>query len=131
MLREQSVTYSARESSTEDRGQKLLEAEGWEVVKVGHKGLPDRQILFGGGLHAWWEAKKDADSPLTPLQERRIPKLRRLGELVIVSHDPELVVRTLRAWVAQHPGLSPADRSFMTARRVRAQSDDILDPKES
>jgi hypothetical protein len=108
----------SRESSLERAGQRLLEAEGWEALKVGHEGWPDRLVLMGHGVHAWVEWKAE-DGDLTPAQRRRIPRLRANGELVVVADRLEGLVDSLRRRKAMTlGGRTVAEEKFNT-REVR------------
>lgn len=71
-----------RESSIEHPCCALLTQYGWEVVKVGHTGYPDR-IAIKRRFCVWLEFKT-ADGRLTAAQKRRIPKLEKKGQIVVV-----------------------------------------------
>jgi hypothetical protein len=57
--------------------------------------MPDRLILLPGGKIAFVEVKAHGMNP-RPLQIRRHGILRRLGFLVYVLDDPEMIQRILK-----------------------------------
>jgi hypothetical protein len=73
----------ARESGLEARGCRALLALGFETVKCGKNGLPDRLVITGPCRHIWHEWKQPGGA-LTPAQKRRIPKMRLRGEIVYI-----------------------------------------------
>jgi hypothetical protein len=73
------VPYRERlESADEADLRKWALADGWEVIKVGHNGWPDR-LFVKGGLHVWIELKRAKGGRRAVLQERRIKSLRDHG----------------------------------------------------
>lgn len=74
-----------RESSIEHPCCVLLEQRGWVVLKVGHAGYPDR-IALKCERFIWLEFKT-ATGSLTPAQARRLPKLRKLNQQVLIVDD--------------------------------------------
>lgn len=72
-----------REAGIEAHCVRCVEANGWVQKKEGQDGWPDRLVIWAPGHHFWIELKQP-DGSLTPAQLRRIPWLRRLGEVVFI-----------------------------------------------
>jgi hypothetical protein len=83
----------ARESGLEARGCRALKALGFETVKCGENGLPDRLVIVGPCRHIWHEWKQPG-GVLTPAQKRRIPKMREQGEVVYVIDSIDMAVNS-------------------------------------
>lgn len=83
----------ARESGLESRGCRALLALGFETVKCGKNGLPDRLVITGPCRHIWHEWKQPG-GVLTPAQKRRIPRMRARGEVVYVVETVEFATST-------------------------------------
>ena len=84
-----------RETSTEKRICGALEAVGYELVKWGREGWPDRFICHPSfpRRHVWIEFKQEG-APLTAAQRRRIPKMTKKHEDVFIV-DETTELRTL------------------------------------
>jgi hypothetical protein len=77
----------ALESAVEEACCALLREHGCLALKFGKEGWPDRLVLLGNGFHVWFEFKRAKFGGLTPAQRRRIPALRKAGELVFIVKD--------------------------------------------
>ncbi len=86
-----------KESYLERRGQDVLEAEGYEALKLGWEGWPDREVFVAPRRHEFIEWKRPGGR-LTPAQERRIPKLRARGEVVHVIDNLAALAALIREW---------------------------------
>jgi hypothetical protein len=82
----------ARESRIEKADVAALEAGGFQTVKCGKGGVPDRLVMIPPpskylahvpSAHVWIEYKQPGGK-LTPAQKRRIPKMRERGEAVLI-----------------------------------------------
>jgi hypothetical protein len=71
------------ERHIEDRGNKLLKAAGCVVLKLGQDGWPDRLVIWAPGRHFWIEWKSPTGA-LTKAQEKRVPRMRKMGESVYI-----------------------------------------------
>lgn len=76
-----------RESRIEKRGGQLLRREGFESLKLGKDGTPDRIVFLSLNRHFFIEWKTPTGR-LTVAQVRRIPKLLARGELVFILDNP-------------------------------------------
>ena len=76
------------ESRIEKKIVKALREQGFESVKVGKTGWPDRFVVIGPGRHIWLEVKQPGGK-LTPAQKRLIPWMKDLGEPVYVVDSVE------------------------------------------
>jgi len=76
------------ESRIEKKIVKALREQGFESVKVGKTGWPDRFVIIGPGQHIWLEVKQPGGS-LTPAQKRKIPWMKDLGEPIYVVESVE------------------------------------------
>lgn len=94
----------ALESTVERLGVAELRAFGCEVRKDGRQGWPDRLVLVGKDVHFWWEVKKRRGGRLTPAQKRVIPRLRALGETVLVRPTIVELLETVRILRARRIG---------------------------
>lgn len=87
----------ALEATVEAEGVMALTALGCVTRKDGRLGWPDRLVLVGKDTHFWWEVKKRKGGRLTPAQERVIPRLRALGDTVLVRPSLEELLAVARA----------------------------------
>lgn len=62
----------------------------WKFVSPGIVGVPDRLVLFDGGLLAFVELK-DIGRKTRPIQTRRIEQLKSLGFKVYVIDNTEMI----------------------------------------
>lgn len=83
-----------REAVQEHRAKTLCDAAGFEYVKRGKDGEPDREVLCGQGLHFWVEWKTESGE-LTPAQRVRIPRLLKRGDTVLVLTDASELIPTI------------------------------------
>lgn len=77
----------AKESGIEQRCCKWLESQGWECIKVGYNGYPDRlnvQRVGGQWSLTFWTEYKNVDGRLKPGQRVRIANLKRKGDVVLL-----------------------------------------------
>lgn len=86
-----------RESYIETEGLRLLNVDGFEAIKVGLQGWPDRMVITAPGHHEWVEWKQPSGR-LTDAQLRRIPKMRAFGEQVHVVDDLEDLKFLITKW---------------------------------
>lgn len=65
---------------------------GWSIKfqSPGLNGVPDRLVLFSGGRVAFIELKAPGKK-LRPLQEKRLKQLKKLGFLVYVIDNLEMI----------------------------------------
>jgi hypothetical protein len=61
---------------------------GGECIKMGQNGWPDRLVILAGGEVVFVETKA-TDGKLKPHQKRRVERLRRLGQEVVVPNSIE------------------------------------------
>jgi hypothetical protein len=76
------------ESRLEKKIVKALRESGFDSVKVGRNGWPDRLVITGPGHHLWLEVKQPGGS-LTAAQKRLIPRMQEQGEPVYVVESVE------------------------------------------
>lgn len=62
----------------------------YKFVSPGNSGVPDRLVVFPGGVIAFAEMKAPGEKP-RPLQEHEINRLRRFGQRVAVLDSKEKV----------------------------------------
>ena len=62
----------------------------WKFVSMGIVGVPDRILLFKGGVIAFVELKDRGKKP-RPIQVKRIELLKKLGFKVYVIDDKEMI----------------------------------------
>lgn len=62
----------------------------WKFVSMGIVGVPDRILLFKGGVIAFVELKDKGKKP-RPIQVKRIEQLKKLGFKVYVIDDKEMI----------------------------------------
>ena len=62
----------------------------WKFVSPGIVGVPDRILLFKGGVIAFVELKDRGKKP-RPIQVKRIEQLKKLGFKVYVIDDKEMI----------------------------------------
>jgi hypothetical protein len=91
-----------RESSIEQDAAVLLASRGFPSFKVGTQGWPDRQVMVGPGWHIWIEFKQPRGT-LTKAQERRIPQLVKMGEVVLVAVSPAEALCHVLNWKKTAP----------------------------
>jgi hypothetical protein len=98
----------ARESNIERRAVKFLEEAGYLTMKAGKTGWPDRLVLLrtprhchehNPSFHLWIEFKQPG-APLTKAQQRRIPKLKERGEVVLIIDRPDTAIALVNRWHA-------------------------------
>ena len=89
------------ESRIEKKIVKALREQGFESVKVGKTGWPDRFVIIGSGFHLWLEVKQPGGK-LTKAQARRIPWMKDLGESVFVVESVEEALRLTVAFANRH-----------------------------
>jgi hypothetical protein len=76
------------ESRLEKKIVKALHEKGFESLKAGKNGWPDRLVIVGPGHHVWLEVKQPGGT-LTPAQKRLLPKMADHGEPVYVVESVE------------------------------------------
>lgn len=76
------------------RGVRALGGECYKFVSPGTAGVPDRVAVFPGGAVVFVELKTDTGR-LSPLQERQINKLRKIGASAVVLHGAKEVAEFL------------------------------------
>lgn len=93
--------YRERLESTEEADvRKWALAEGWETVKVGRDGWPDR-VFIRGGLHVWIEMKRAKTGRASVLQGRRIESLRKHGARAFIHAGRDAAIgRLMTEWDA-------------------------------
>ena len=89
------------ESADEADLRKWALADGWEVIKVGREGWPDR-VFIKGGLHVWIELKRASGGRRAVLQERRIKSLRDHGARAFFQDGRNAGWACLQAEWARH-----------------------------
>ena len=62
----------------------------WKFVSMGIVGVPDRILLFKGGVIAFVELKDRGKKP-RPIQVKRIEQLKKLGFKVYVIDNKEMI----------------------------------------
>ena len=75
-----------RESKIEKVLREAVESKegiAYKFVSPGRRGVPDRLVLFPGG-RAYFVELKTKKGKLSPMQEREIDRLRRMGHSVAV-----------------------------------------------
>lgn len=100
--RERKTTETGRRNMQNEKyvEQKLIKAvkqRGGLALKFtspGYDGVPDRILLFGGGVLAFAELKAPGKKP-RKLQVRRIEKFRSLGFKVYVIDNTEMIEEVL------------------------------------
>jgi hypothetical protein len=70
------------EISLETRGCSYLRQKNADPVKRGQDGEPDREVLWGRGLHFWIEFKKEKTGRIRPGQKTYAKYLRAIGDEV-------------------------------------------------
>lgn len=92
------------ETSLELRACIYLRRIGANPVKRGQDGEPDRQVLWGNGLHFWIEFKKAETGKLRPGQKVMAKYLRGIGDEVHVVDSFEQVKDIVDDFTIFHGG---------------------------
>lgn len=83
-------------------------ADGWDVIKVGRNGNPDR-VFVKDGLHVWIELKRAKSGRRAVLQERRIKSLRDHGARASFEDGRDAAWQRLQAEWRRHVELLTGD----------------------
>ncbi len=94
MMREKYVEQKFRKAVKESGGLAL------KFVSPGFDGMPDRIVLFPGGVMSFVEVKAPGQKPRT-LQKARHDMLRGMGFKVYVLDDPEQIERLLEVMTGE------------------------------
>lgn len=92
----------ALEISLETRACKYLIDLGANPVKEGMDGRPDRQILWGGGRHFWFEFKKVKTGKARPGQKVWAKYLNGIGDEIHFVETMEQVTEVAERWRATY-----------------------------
>lgn len=95
-----------RESAIEEAARTRAKRRGWNSVKVGFDGRPDR-LFWQRKVYAWVEFKRAGEVP-TRLQAVQIARLRADGESVTVAHSADecqTFLDSLAWWLNDAEGL--------------------------
>jgi hypothetical protein len=101
------------ETTLESRGVLYLLGEGANPVKRGQDGEPDRQVLWGRGLHFWIEWKKAKTGRVRKEQKIYAKYLRAIGDEVHFIDDFGYLVEITQTFKLIHgPATAKRDNVF-------------------
>jgi hypothetical protein len=101
------------EITLETRGCEYLIREGANPVKRGQNGEPDRQVLWGRGVHFWIEWKKEETGRIRWAQKVYIKYLHGIGDEVhVINNFVQLVEVVQRFKLIHGPATACRDEVF-------------------
>jgi hypothetical protein len=101
------------EISLETRGCGYLRQKNADPVKRGQDGEPDREVLWGRGLHFWIEFKKEKTGRIRPGQKTYAKYLRAIGDEVYFIDNFQHLVDIVDLFEFIHgPATANRDKAF-------------------